>query len=185
MSSRTVVIKPGPKALSAALKLGGFSETSYYPAVTDACGVKWAKPSGLQIMLAIVGGESSGNAAAWHVNADGSLDYGLTMINDRAHPEYFAAPVKPDGWCWLDYLSSAQAAYAIHAAADYGWGPWNAYSGGGYKSERYAGKSWLSWAQYGVDQMTASVAALVKGGKTQAQALAQVASVDADPLQYW
>lgn len=184
MSSRTVVIRPGPKALSAALKLAGFSETSYYPAVTDACGVKWPKPSGLQIMLAIVGGESSGNAAAWHVNADASVDFGLCMINNSAHPEYFSQPVTAGGWNWLDYLSSAQAAYAIHAAADYGWGPWNAYSGGGFKAERYKGKSWLSWADFGISAMLTSTAALVKAGKTEAQALAQVASVDNDPLIY-
>ena len=152
--------------------------------MTDDCGVHWPKPSGLQLMLAIVGGESSGQAWAWHTNADGSTDYGLCMVNDRAHPQYFSGPVTPTGFNWMDPLSSAQAAFEIHASANWGWGPWNAYSGGGYKAERYAGKSWLDWAQHGISQMLPAVAALVKAGKTEAQALAQVASIDNDPLEY-
>ncbi len=63
--------------------------------------------------------------------------------------------------------------------------PWAAYAGGGYKAERYAGRSWLDWANWGCGQMAVAVAALTKAGKTEAAALAQVASIDEDKLAYW
>lgn len=172
-----VKLKPGPKVLAAALKLAGFSETSYYPAVTDACGVHWAKPSGLQIALAIIGGESSGHAWCWNDNKDGSTDYGVLEINDKSHPQWFGAQKSPTQLSVWNYAQNAQMAYAIHAADNFGWSAWNAYTGGGYKALRYAGKSWMDWAQYGINQMLAAVAA----GET----LAKVASTDNDPLEYW
>ena len=172
-----VKLKPGPKVLAAALALADFNPNPTRPSVTDACGVVWAKPSSLQIMLAVIGGESSGHAWCWHVNTDGSTDYGMSEINDTAHPQYFGKVTSPTQLNWANYAQNAVMAYAIYQAAGYTWAPWNAYSGGGYLAERYAGKSWMHWAQYGIDQMNAAL----KAGAT----LAQIASVDNDVLEYW
>jgi hypothetical protein len=184
MTNRPLIIKPGPVRLSAALALAGFSPTRTFPAVTDACEVTWPHPSELQIALALCGGESSGCSSAFHVNTDGSTDYGLLEINNSAHPSYFRETLTPGSWVWLDYLDNAEAAYEIYVSAGREFSPWRAYTGGGYKAERYAGRSWLDWASWGCGQMTAAVAALTKGGKTQAAALAEVASIDLDPLIY-
>jgi hypothetical protein len=183
VTNRGLVIRPGPKRLSAALALAGFSCTRILPAVTDACGVRW-EPSELQVILALCGGESSGSASAFHVNADGSTDYGVLEINGRAHASYFGSQAAGNAWLWTDYLDSCEAAFEIYIAAGREFSPWNAYSGGGYKAERYQGRSWLDWASFGVGQMTAALAVLVKAGKTEAAALASIASVDDDPLTY-
>lgn len=187
MTNLTIQLKPGPTVLAAALKLAGFSEVSYYAAVTDACGVRWAKPSGLQIALALCGGEASGNAWAYHVNTDTSIDYGILEIDNKAHVSYFKqySSTAPTAWNWMNYLNNAQAAYAIHEADDYGWNAWNAYTGRGYLSERYEKHSWMDWANHGIQQMLSSVKTYVAQGKTEAAALAIVASVNDDPLVYW
>jgi hypothetical protein len=186
MTNLQVQLKPGPKVLAAALKLAGFSETSYYPVVKDAAGVTW-KPSGLQIALALCGGEASGNAWAYHRNLDSSVDYGILEINGVAHKQYFGqySSVNPTAWNWMNYLDNAKAAYAIHAASNYSWSAWNAYTGGGYLSVRYQGRTWMDWAAHGVSTMLAAVASLVAEGVNETTALAQVASVNNDPLVYW
>lgn len=187
MTNLTIQLKPGPVVLAAALKLAGFSETSYYAAVTDACGVHWSKPSGLQIALALCGGESSGNAWAYHVNDNSTIDYGVLEIDNSAHRSYFEeySPVAPTAWNWMNYYNNAQAAYAIHEASDYGWSAWNAYTGGGYLAERYQGRSWMDWANHGITQMLSAVKTYVAQGKAQPEALGIVASVNDDPLIYW
>jgi hypothetical protein len=184
VTNRTLIIKPGPRRLAAALTLAGFSTVVLLDPVTDACGKHWV-PSELQIALALCGGESSGNATAYHVNTDGSIDYGLLEINGRAHAGYFAAQAAPAAWLWTDYLDNAEAAWEIYHAAGRSFRPWVAYTGGGFLAERYQGRSWMDWAAYGISQMLAAVAALTAQGKTQAAALAAVASVDDDPLVYW
>ena len=183
MTNRTLVVRPGPKRLAAALSLAGFSATKILPPITDACGVHWT-PSELQVALALCGGESSGCATAFHVNADSSIDYGLLEINNKAHASYFGPQSPPDNWIWLDYLDSCEAAYEIYLTAKRSFRPWKAYTGGGYLAERYQGRSWLDWANYGCGQMAAALAALTKAGKTEAAALAQIASIDDDPLVY-
>jgi len=185
MTNRPLIVKPGPKRLAAALKLAGFSETRVLAAVTDACGVHWPKPSELQVILALCGGEASGCATAYHVNANGSTDYGTLEINDKAHPEYFHQALSPTSWLWADWIDNAAAAWAVYIAAGRQFAPWKAYTGGGYLAERYGGRSWMDWASFGISAMQPAVAALVKQGKTQAQALASVASVDDDSLKYW
>jgi hypothetical protein len=185
VTNRPLVVRPGPKRLAAALALAGFSASKELPAVTDACGVHWPHPSELQIALALCGGESSGSASAYHTNTDGSTDYGLLEINDKAHPSYFRQASGPVGWLWTDWLNNAQAAYGVYVAAGRQFTPWMAYTGGGFKAERYQGRSWLDWASYGIGQMLPAVAALTKQGKTETSALATVASVDDDALTYW
>lgn len=184
MTNRTLVIKPGPKRLSAALRLAGFSEAVTLPAVTDKCGITW-RPTELQVALALCGGESSGAATAFHMNADGSTDFGVLEINNRAHAGYFGPQSAPDNWLWTDYLDNAEAAFEIYVTAKRRFTPWKAYTGGGYLAERYQGRSWMDWASWGIGQMLPAVAALTKAGKTSAAALAQVASIDDDELRYW
>lgn len=184
MTNRTLVIRPGPKRLAAALKLAGFSELVPQPTVTDACGRHWETPTELQVALALCGGESSGNATAFHVNKDGSTDYGVLEINDKAHPGYFRQPVAPASWIWADYLDNAEAAFEIYVSTGRKFTPWAAYTGGGYLAERYQGRSWMDWADFGIGQMQAAVVFLTEAGKTQAAALAIAASVDDDPLIY-
>lgn len=185
MSQRLLVIKPGPMRMAAALALAGFSDAVLLPPVTDACRVTWSKPTELQVALALCGGESSDDATAYHVNTDGSTDFGELEINDKAHAAAFTPQTDPAGFNWMDWLDNAAEAYQIYVAAGRKWTPWNAYTGGGYKSERYQGHSWLDWAAFGIGQMQTAVAALIKGGKTHDAALAYIASIDLDPLVYW
>lgn len=185
MTNRLLIVKPGPKRLAAALKYAGFSETKILAPVTDACGVTWDKPSELQIALALCGGESSGAADAFHQNLDGSVDFGILQINDKAHNGWFTPQTVVQGWLWLDYLSNAEAAYEIYVQAGRQFSPWKAYAGGGYLAERWGGRSWMDWASFGISQALPAVAALTAQGKTQAAALAMVASVSDDPLAYW
>lgn len=185
MTNRSLVIRPGPKRLSAALRLAGFSETVPQPPVTDACGKHWPRLTELQVALALCGGESSGCATAYHQNKDGSTDYGLLEINDKAHAEYFRNTSGTAGWLWVDYLDNAEAAYEVYVSAGRKWTPWVAYTGGGWKAERYGGRSWLDWASYGISAMLPAVAAYVAAGRTLGDALALVASIADDPLTYW
>jgi hypothetical protein len=75
--------------------------------------------------------------------------------------------------------------FDIYVSGGRSFTPWAAYTGGGYLAERYKGRSWLDWASWGISQMLPAVAALTSQGKTQATALAMVASVDLDTLVYW
>src|ERR1700760_3109435 len=113
MTNRDIHVKPGPKVLAAALMLAGFSPDSKYPSVTDQADVEWTNPSGLQLALALGGGESSGDALTYHKNDDGSIDYGLLEIDNSAHVAYFQqyGPANPTAWNWQNYLDNAKAAY--------------------------------------------------------------------------
>lgn len=184
MTNRPLVIRPGPKRLAAALRRAGFSETRILPAVTDACAVHWPAPSELQAILALCGGESSGNATAFHANTDGSVDYGVLQINGRAHASYFGPQTAVAGWLWTDYLDNAEAAFEIYMRAERKFTPWVAYSGGGWLAERYGGKSWMSWSAFGVSEALKAIGAYVAQGKSQADAMALVASIADDPLVY-
>lgn len=183
MTNRPLVIRPGPKRLASALRLAGFSESVTLPAVTDKCGITW-HPSELQVILALVGGESSGNVACYHVNKDGSTDFGALQINDRAHPSWFGPQTVPTGWLWLDYIDNARAAFDVYVRAGRRFTPWVAYSGGGWLAERYQGRSWLDWSAFGVSEALKAIGAYVAQGKSPADAMAIVASIADDPLIY-
>jgi lysozyme-like protein len=186
-----VKLKPGPQALSAALYLAGFRDTVILPPVTEKAGVTWDQPSELQVILAVVGGESSGHSWVWNTNKNGSTDYGVLEINDKAHPEYFGPQKSPTQLSAWNYADNAKMAFAIYTSAKKVKGkspfhPWNAYTNGGYLAVRYQGRSWMHWAQHGINSMWGAYAVLMKPGKlTSAQALAEIASTDKDPLRYW
>jgi len=199
----TVDVQPGPKCLSAALLLAGFSDTTVYlPSVTDKCGVTWTKPTVLQIALAVVGGESTGHAWAYHNNLDIkgnvlSTDYGLMQLNAKAHPEMFAAVTSGTQPNWANYYDNCVVAYEIFQAGTLNaetvkqetnsFKPWNAYNNGGYLSERFGGRSWMDWASYGINQMHELVNSLMEAPAklSKEAALQEVASINWDKLEYW
>lgn len=191
MPSRPVGFRPGPKRIAAAVQLAGFPQSARYPDVTDACGALWVKPSAVLIAVAIAGAESSAQAWAYQVNFPGttneSVDYGLFQINGKYNAQFFGAVKTPEQLNWAilsdncvmgcQIWNGARAArIAAKRPPARDWQPWYGYTGGGYKRERYNGKSWLHWADSGVRAMNAELAA----GKS----LAQIASVDLDPLVY-
>jgi hypothetical protein len=178
--------------IAAALKLAGFDRKVLYPSVTDACGKLWPDPCELLIATALAGGESSGNAWAFRVNYPGSAqqstDFGCWEINNMYNQQWFGPIGGPEQLNWAILYDNADMAYQVwHGtmlervkqgglpSAD--WAPWHAYSGGGYLEERWLGKSWMHWAQWGIDQMN--------GLEKRGLALDYVASVDLDPLVYW
>jgi hypothetical protein len=190
MTNLEISLHPGPKALTAAAMMAGFSPSKTFPAVTDACGVLWHEPTELQIAVALTGGEASGNAWCYHINSDAgkSVDFGIMEINGEAHKEYFGgySAMAPLAWNWMNYLDNMRAAHDIYLKD--GWKPWNAYTGGGYLALRYdspvhGSHSWMTWAQHGIAQAQAAVKAYQLLGKLPAAALALVASVNCDPLE--
>jgi hypothetical protein len=179
--------------LSAACAMAGFSKTITYPDVVDGCGVTWKNPSALLLAVAVAGGESSGNAWAYNINYPGtaqqSTDFGCWEINNMYDQQYFGPIATPLQFNWAIYYDNADMAYAVWQSARKtrilnkqpdvnDWLPWHAYSGGGYKAERYEGKSWLAWADFGVTQMESAL-------KVPGATLDVIASVDNDPLVYW
>lgn len=193
MPFRPVILKPGPKVIAACAQLAGFSPSIVYPDVVDGCGVTWKAPSALLLAVAVCAGESSGNAWAYNINFPGSAqqstDFGPWEINNMYNQEWFGPIGSPLQVNWAIPSDNALMAYQMWSDArvkrlavpnaDPGldWLPWHAYSGGGYKRERYQGKSWLDWAQHGITQVEAGI----KAGAT----LDYLCSVDNDPLVYW
>ncbi len=186
MSVLPVKFRPGPKVLAACLNLAGFSSDVVLPAITDAAGMTWSKPSELQVALAVAGAESSGHVYAYHANTDGSTDFGFMEINDKAHPQWFGVISLATQMNWAIPVDNAMMAYQVYTATKAegknGFSPWVAYESGGYKAVRYQNHSWLYWASYGIAAMAAEVLSLVVAGKTRLAALQYVASVDNDPL---
>lgn len=189
MPAMPVRLKPGPRRLAAALMLAGFSNSVTYPDITDGDGKTWGKPGALLIALAISGGESSGNAWIYNQNKDGSTDYGLMEVNSTYNPGQFKGYPSVTALNWANYADNAKMAYSVYSAAvterkaangpvNDDWKPWNAFADGGFKAERWQGKSWLDWAQYGITDLAAAQAA------APAQPLTYFASIDLDPLVF-
>lgn len=200
MTLPAVTLKPGPMRIAAAMALAGFAPHFAYPTVTDVPGRVFVRPSALLIATAIGGAEASAHAWVWNVNHPTSLgiDWGLMEINSLWHPEHFGPITNPTQLNWANYADNAVMGFSVWKAARAGrlakdaapgaaakgrpgpmsedFAPWNAYSSGHYLKVRHNNRSWIAWAQYGVDQMNAAVAA----GRT----LAEIASVDLDPLVY-
>ena len=168
---------PGPVTLAACAQAAGFSQNVLQPPVTDVKGTRWA-PSGLQVILAIAGAESSGNAWAFHLNdSDGSMDHGAWQINDAAHPSYFDGSRRPmspyNPW------DAARMAWEIHVQSGYKWTPWMAYAGPGAHWLGWrdlalpgGGETWLRWAADGINGLNKYLA--------QGQTLREIASVTED-----
>jgi len=191
MPFRPVIMKPGPKRIAAACALAGFQQKIIYPPITDGCGKVWDKPSALLIAVACAAGESSGNAWAYRINfpdtPQQSTDFGMFEINNKYNSEWFGPIKTPMQANWAIYYDCADMAYQVWqwAVKDRkkangppmdDWKPWHAVSGGGFSRERYGGKSWLDWAEFGIEQMNAA--------RSVGATLDQIASIDMDPLVY-
>lgn len=82
----------------------------------------------LPTALAVLLQESGGKVNAYNENTDGSRDYGLYQINDKAHPTY--DPVL----LGTNPSYNTDAAFDIFTTAG-GWSPWVAYSSGAYQKQ--------------------------------------------------
>jgi hypothetical protein len=144
--------------------------------------------------MAIAGGESSGHEWVYRVDPDKSTDFGLWEINNADRPDFFGAVTGPTVLSWSMIQDNAVMAYKIYREAVHirqvdklpltsDWNPWHACSGGGYKSERYGGRSWLEWANVGITELHEDLPGVP--GATTAAKLAMLASIDEDPLVYW
>ena len=113
-------------------------------------------------------------STAYHLNADGSTDYGVLQINGKAHAGYFSPQTIPEGWIWTDYLDNAEAAFEIYVSAKRTFTPWVAYAAADTRPNGTgAGPGWTGSCG---GQMTVTLSALTKQGKTEAAALAQIAA---------
>jgi Lysozyme like domain len=164
---------PGAVVLAAAASAAGFTQADPCPTVTDAKGVRWT-PSRLQVILAVCGAESSGNAWAYHLNeSDGSCDHGPWQINDKAHPEFFGTSAPPY-LCAYNPWDAAVMAWQVYVAAGYQFTPWMGFSGShwlGWRDE-YRDETWLGWAAAGIS----GLGVMLSAGAT----LLQAATVDLD-----
>lgn len=81
---------------------------------------------GLVDAVAIALAESSGGTAKiGGPNSDGSRDYGLWQINDRAHPDLITADAQ-----WWSPAINAQMAFKVYSAAGNSFKPWSTYANG-------------------------------------------------------
>lgn len=78
--------------------------------------------------VAVAMAESSGNTGAiGGLNANGSRDYGLWQINDRAHPDLLTADTQ---W-WSPPLNAAMM-FQVYKGAGFKWTPWSVFNSGKY-----------------------------------------------------
>lgn len=90
------------------------------------------------IMVAIALAESSGNTdAIGGPNSNGSHDYGLWQINDKAHPLLF------NNHNWKDPNDNFFMAQGIYQDAGFRWKPWSTFNNGAYQAHMAdAVKAW-------------------------------------------
>jgi hypothetical protein len=90
----------------------------------------WARGAGIPadqiaVAVAIALAESGGRIdAIGGPNLDGSYDYGLWQINERAHPEKFQR--------WKSWWSVENAQMMAAVYNERGWQPWTTYKSGAY-----------------------------------------------------
>lgn len=127
--------------------------------LSDATIGDWAKSAGLSgeatgIAIAIALAESGGRIGAiGGPNFDGSRDYGIWQINEKAHPQLFAQ--YPEWWS----ITNAKMMAAVSNGGT-NWKPWSVYNNG----------KWLLYRQRGLlaAQLTASTGT-VKAGEAGSQ----------------
>lgn len=96
----------------------------------EECGLEG---EALATAVAIAMAESGGNSEATNDNANGSTDYGLWQINDKAHPEYDKDRLKDDP----RYNARCMCEVSKHGA---NWKPWSVFKNGGYEKFLQAGR---------------------------------------------
>lgn len=119
--------------------LGGLKDSLIYQYAKDA-GFSTASSitiSGKQyspaiIAVAIASAESNMNPSAiGGPNSDGSRDYGLWQINDKAHPDILTSAVMSSK-SWADPQTNAKMAYQVYHNAGDSFTPWSTYNNGTY-----------------------------------------------------
>jgi hypothetical protein len=101
-------------------------------------GVGWTDADRLVIAVAVCIAESNGYEKRRHENLDAatgdvlSVDRGIWMINDRAHPTIYDAIA-------YDALRATQAARQIYLAWRSSFGAWAAYTNGRWEGEKALG----------------------------------------------
>lgn len=102
--------------------------------LTDEEIAGWAKGAGfpqneIATAVAVALAESGGRIdAIGGPNFDGSFDYGVWQINEKAHPEKFAAA---EGQWWSVF--NAQMAFKVWQERGGRWTPWSVYNSGAYR----------------------------------------------------
>lgn len=121
--------------------------------------VKFLKDQGFpdpKMAADIVWAESKGDNGAVNVNFDGSKDWGIFQINDKAHPDFDTKRAK-------DPYYNAKTALAISSGGT-NWSPWVTYKTGAYKIHHGAFKiKTEGWANGGAPVAAAEKAADVAG----------------------
>lgn len=83
-------------------------------------------PIAIAIAMAESGGDPGVGAA--RANSDGSHDWGLWQINDRAHPNLMSS------YDWSDPDENWSMAYIVYTDAGNSWTPWSTYKNGTYRT---------------------------------------------------
>lgn len=100
--------------------------------LSDSDTVLWAQQAGftgpdLSTAVAVsIAEDTARRIDATHRNSDGSTDYGLWQINDKAHPDLFTQ--YPQWWS----ATNAMMAHSIVQNGG-GWNAWTTYKSGAYK----------------------------------------------------
>lgn len=81
------------------------------------------------VALAVALAESGGKPGAVGHNTNGSSDWGLWQINDKAHPEMFSE----GDTRWADPVSNRDMAFKVWQQAGGKWTPWSTYTNGRYQ----------------------------------------------------
>lgn len=111
--------------------------------LTDAQRANWARQAGFSEALiptavAISIAENDTGAVdrvSILPNSDGSRDYGMWQINDKAHADLFAR--FPQWWS----VQNANMARAVYDEAGQSWRPWTTYKTGAYKAHMARGEA--------------------------------------------
>lgn len=88
----------------------------------------WVNANNLMVMTAVIGAESDYYEGAYHVNDDGSTDWGLFELNDQKRKGPALEDFKAKA---LDATKAVVIARQLYV--DRGFQPWAAYSNGSYE----------------------------------------------------
>lgn len=113
----------------------------------------WTGKDQIVTATAVALAESGGRMVQGRKNSDGSTDWGIWQINDKAHPDKIARAKKSP-------IDNAHVAYEIYVAAGHSFTPWSVYKSGSYKAHLMDAE--LGWGE--IQDNTGIEAALKAGG---------------------
>jgi hypothetical protein len=117
---------PAPGKLTAAQVAQWAVQGGFGGLVTEVTGAASGEDT-VTVATAIGLAESSGNPDVTHHNADGSVDYGVWQINDKAHEPLFVQ--FPQWWT----VTNADMAFQVYQEAGNSFKPWTTFTSGAYK----------------------------------------------------